>query len=265
MITSLQNAKIKYVCSLKKRKTREKERKFIIEGIHLVGEAFKISKISAIIYSGRVLENQEGKELVSQIRGKGIENYQVTEKIIEEISEVENPQGILGVVEEEKFSLQDILASANPLIVFCHEVQDPANLGTIIRTADAAGANGVILSKGTVDLYNSKVLRGSMGSVFHLPIVYVDDIQEALKTLKKNKVDLLATALKANKNCYEIDYNKPIAILVGNEAAGLPDEIISTCDQVVKIPMLGKAESLNAAVSTAIVLYEAVRQRTKSK
>jgi TrmH family RNA methyltransferase len=234
---------------LEKRKARRKEQRFVVEGPHLVEEAGEL--IDFVIYS-------EELPILAKLREKGIDCYKISRKQFSEISEVETPQGILAVVREQQFGMRDVLGG---LIVFCIEVQDPGNLGTIIRTADAVAASGVILSRGTVDLYNSKVIRSTMGSLFHLPIVHVDDVPETIEYLKSKKIKIVATDIEAKKDYWEADLKKPSAILAGNEAAGLGDEIIKMSDETVKVPMPGKAESLNVAMCTSIVLYEALRQR----
>jgi TrmH family RNA methyltransferase len=234
---------------LEKRRARRKEQRFVVEGPHLVEEAGDL--IDFVIYS-------EELPIVAKLRGKGIDCYKISRKQFAEISEVETPQGILAVVREQQFGLRDVLGG---LIVFCIGVQDPGNLGTIIRTADAVAASGVVLSRGTVDLYNSKVIRSTMGSLFHLPIVHVDDVPETIEYLKSRKTRVVATDIEAEKNYFAVDYKGSTSVLIGNEGAGLPEEIINLSDEVVKIPMPGKAESLNVGVSTAVVLYEALRQR----
>ncbi len=234
---------------LKTRKARREEKLFVVEGPHLVEAA--IGAIKFVVYA-------ENMPLVDQLKEQGIECLKITRKQFLTLSEVETPQWILAVVRQEHFQLPDLLKINNPLIVFCVGVQDPGNLGTIIRTADAAGVTGIIISKGTVDIYNPKVVRATMGSIFHLPIVQVDSVEETIKQLGLKTV---ATSLSANKNYYEEDYSKEVVVLVGNEGAGLDEKVVSLCDAKVKIPILGRAESLNVGISTAIILYEAVRQR----
>lgn len=238
---------------LEKRNARKKEGKFVVEGPHLVEEAEKF--VDFVVYS-------EELPILEKLRARGLECLRISRKQFADLTEVEAPQGILAVVNDQKFELRDALKSANPLVLFCIEVQDPNNLGTMIRTADAVGASGIILSRGTVDLYNPKVIRGTMGSFFHLPIIPVDDPKETIDHLKQRKVKITATDVAAQKSYYEIDYHQAAAILVGNEASGLPKEVLELCDEIVKIPMPGKAQSLNVSIATAIVLYEALRQRT---
>lgn len=234
---------------LEKRKARRKEQRFVVEGPHLVEEAGDL--IDFVIYS-------EELPIVAKLKEKGIVCCKISRKQFSEISEVETPQGILAVVREQQFGLRDVLGG---IIVFCIGVQDPGNLGTIIRTADAVAASGVILSRGTVDLYNSKVIRSTMGSLFHLPIVHVDDVPETIEYLKSRETRIVATDIDAKKDYWEAELKSPSVVLVGNEAAGLSDEIVKISDETVKVPMPGRAESLNVAMCTSIVLYEALRQR----
>ena len=237
---------------LEKRRARHKERCFVVEGPHLVEEA--LGRTRFVVYS-------EELAIMEKVRQAGVEVFKISRRQFADLTEVETPQGILAVVREQSFELKDALKGTNPLAVFCIEVQDPGNLGTIIRTADAVSASGVILSRGTVDLYNQKVIRSTMGSLFHLPVVQVDEAVEAIGYLKDRKVKVIATAADAKKSYFEADFSKPSVILVGNEGAGLSDEVVKLADDMVSIPMPGKAESLNVGVSTAVVLYEALRQR----
>lgn len=236
---------------MEKRKTRRKEGRFVVEGPHLVEEAR--DQIDFVVCAERL-------PILEKLEEQGVDCLKVSKKQFSEISEVETPQWILAVVKQPKLSLKDV---SQGLVVFCVGVQDPGNLGTIIRTADAVGAAGIILSRGTVDLYNSKVIRSTMGSLFHLPIVqYVEPI-EAIEAFKKKKIKIVAADVMGKRDYFETDFRQPIAVIVGNEGAGLPKEIISLADETVRIPMPGKAESLNVGISTAVVLYEALKQRTR--
>lgn len=237
---------------LEKRQARRKEQRFVVEGPHLVEEAAE--QIDFAIYA-------EELPIISQLKTKGVACYKISRKQFSKISEVETPQWVLAVVKEKVHTLDDILRVKDPLIVFCAGVQDPGNLGTIIRTADAVGAAGVVLSRGTVDLYNGKVIRATMGSLFHLPVVQAEEIEDTIGKLKKRQVKVIASDVSAKKDLYAIDYKGPVAILVGNEGAGLEDEIIKQADEAIRIPMPGKAESLNVGISTSVILYEALRQR----
>ena len=148
-----------------------------------------------------------------------------------------------------------------PLLVVLENIQDPGNMGTIIRTAEGAGATGIIMSKETVDIYNPKTIRSTMGSLFRMPFVYVDDICGTVRELSNRGIRTYAAHLSGENEYYNEDYAGGTAVLIGNEGNGLTEEITSKADRLVKIPMAGKLESLNAAVSAAIILYEAARQR----
>lgn len=241
---------------LEKRKARRKEERFVVEGPHLVEEASNQGLIDFVVYS-------ENLPIVQNLKEQGINCLKISREQFADISEVETPQWILAVVKEQKFGLADLLKTDNPLIVFCVEVQDPGNLGTIVRTADAVGGCGIILSRGTVDLYNGKTIRSTMGSLFHLPIVFIDDFAKTVDTLKSKGIKIVGTDISGKKDYFAVDFKGPTAILVGNEGAGLSLEEMELSDELVNIPMPGKAESLNVGVSTAVVLYEALRQRTK--
>ncbi|MFA5839051.1 MAG: RNA methyltransferase [Candidatus Margulisiibacteriota bacterium] len=249
------DAKLRLVKNLLEKKSfRRKEQKFVVEGPHLVGDA--IDSIDFVIYT-------KDQPLLNQLLRKNIPCYKASQKEYNELTGVETPQGILAVVKEQSYQLNDVIKAGNPLVVFCIDVQDPGNLGTIIRTADAVGASGVVLSKGTVDLYNPKVIRSTMGSLFHLPIVQDVEVEAAITFFKQHKIKLVAADLTGEKSHFALKYDCPLAVLVGNEGAGLSSEYSALCDEKVKIPMPGRAESLNVSVSTAVILYEAVRQRLK--
>ena len=236
---------------LEKRSARRKEGKFVVEGPHLVEAAG--DKINFIVYCEKLA-------IVKKLEEAGVPAIKVSPEQFAELSGVEAPQGVLGVVRQFGYQFRDVIRGDNTLIVFCVGVQDPGNLGTIIRSADAFGASGVILSKGTVDLYNPKVVRSTMGSLFHLPIVMTEDERETLEHLRQKNVKIVATTIFARKNCSEADLTQSLALLVGNEGAGLDKELVKLADEEVKIPMAGQAESLNVGISTAVLLYEALRQ-----
>ncbi|MFA6431848.1 MAG: RNA methyltransferase [Candidatus Margulisiibacteriota bacterium] len=229
---------------------------FIVEGPHLVEEA--IEQIEFLLYSRKY-------PVLKVLMGKGVPCSLITEKEFSQVSQVEAPQGILAVAREKNFVLESLFRKPDPLIVICAGIQDPGNLGTIIRTADAAGAAGVILSKGTVDLYNQKVIRSSMGSIFHLPIISGIDLAETIGKLKEKGVKILAADADGKKIYFESDLKGPLAILLGNEGSGIESNIIGYSDETVSIPMPGRAESLNAGVSAGIIIYEALKQRINGK
>jgi TrmH family RNA methyltransferase len=261
MLTSTENPKVKYFHLLKTNKPRKTSGKFMVEGIHLVSEAVKEGLLDRVLYSEKILETTEGKGLLGKIISSGIPNEEANDKVIRYLSDVETPQGIIASVKPKVVDIGSLFENSDPMIVVACGIQDPGNLGTIIRTADAAGCSGIILTQGTVNPYNDKVIRASSGSIFHLNIVKIDDIIDVVSALKRRGIKVISTFVGAEKEYYSIDYNGPVAVMIGSESKGLPEEIERLSDVSVSIPMIGRSESLNAAVSCAIVLYEALRQR----
>jgi TrmH family RNA methyltransferase len=259
MIESIQNKQVKQLVALQKtKKERAKKKTFVIEGIKIIQEIPIDWEIDTIFVSSTfLLEHEQGLQQLMD-RSQIIE---VSDKIFMQISDTQTPQGILAVCKQKCFSINEIIKKPNPFLVMVEEMQDPGNLGTLIRTADAAGADGVILSKGTVDLYNPKVLRATMGSVFHLPIVAEANLEEVLVMMKQEKIQVLSAHLRGDRFPYDCDLTQSTAILIGNEANGIKESTANMTDQLIKLPMLGKAESLNAAIASGILMYELVRQR----
>ena len=242
LIESKENTLFKYTKKLKERKYRTKENKYIIEGFRLVQEAFKAK--CNIEY---LIVNENGKDKLNDYLNEYMDNikiYEMKNELFIQLVATENTQGIIAVVNINN-SIDDIKGD---FYLLCDKVQDPGNLGTIIRTAHAAGVSGIILTKGTVDIYNDKTIRSTMGSIFYTPIIYDNDLS-FLNKLKSNDFSLVATSLEESKN-----------LSVGNEGNGISDEIFSLADKKVKIPMPGGAESLNVGVATSIILFEKVRQ-----
>lgn len=249
--------KLKLIKNLiEKRSSRRREGRFVVEGPHLVEEAIK--DIDYLIYA-------EELPLVAKLEAAGLKCLKVTKKQYLEVTQVESPQWIMGVAFQKLTSVAKLMMAERALLIYCLGVQDPGNLGTIIRTADASKATGLILSKGTVDIYNPKVIRSTMGSLFHLPIALVDDDVETLKQLKENNVKIIATSPTGAINYWQGDFRGSCVILIGNEGWGLTAEIQALADDLVTIPMPGWAESLNASISAALILYEALRQRQNGK
>ena len=167
----------------------------------------------------------------------------------------------MAVVKLHISNLEDVLVDSNNFLVLLDRLQDPGNMGTIIRTADALGANGVVITRGSVDMFNPKTIRSTMGSIFHIPLVYYDDINDALMELKEKNIKIMSTSLESSVPCYEVDFTKDFALVIGNEASGISKEVLDNSDTLIRIPMVGRAESLNAGVASGIVMYEASRQR----
>ncbi len=240
-IQSETNRIIKEIRSLDLKKNREKLGLFLLEGERLVGEAE-----GHIVYT-----------LASEsYRGSIEPNHTVSDRLYARLSNTVNPQGILAVCRMPKNEFK--AHSKTPLYIFLENIQDPGNMGTIIRTADAAGADGVFLSKGCVDIYNPKTVRSTMGSLFHIPIYRNVDIKELIDNMN---VVAIGAHLKGDRTPYSVDMTAGTAIIIGNEANGITEELAEKADILVKIPMPGKAESMNAGIAAAILIYEAVRQR----
>lgn len=254
-IESKNNNLFKEIKKLKEKKHRIKSNKYLIEGLRFVEEAIK-SKVSidSIIFTESFKE--KNPELFLKIN-ENIKLIQMNEALLKQLCSTENPQGIVGVI-----NMQNKELKSGELVVLVDKVQDPGNMGTIIRTAHAAGAAGIVMTKGTVDIYNDKTLRSTMGSIFYIPIVE-DDSLDLVKSLKKEGYKLVVSSLQGKNNFFEENLQGKVMIAVGNEGNGVSDEVYDIADIKVKIPMPGEAESLNVAVATSIMIYEKIRQSFK--
>jgi TrmH family RNA methyltransferase len=254
IISSASNNKYKYIKSLMQKKNRQKYGEYTVEGIKSTRDALASRrKISAVVMSRDFFET-ERFDLPEKIEKVVIET-----DIFNKLCDTSTPQGIMAIIKIEGGS--EIQLDINKAYIYCDGVNDPGNMGTIIRTADAAGFGGVILSEGCVDIYSPKTVRASMGSFFNIDI-YSDKNIEDLKKLQEQGFQLVGGALGENTIDYrEADLKKPAIIIVGNEANGISGEVQKLC-QCVKIPILGSAESLNVSVAAGILMYELVRQRS---
>lgn len=259
-ITSKDNEFIKHVKKLKDKKYRDLNNEFLIEGIKLIKEAIQENAdIKQII----ICEDCKETENISKELTYSIAKYEciyVTKQVFNSITEVTNPQGILAVV--SKSTGKNDIDYTQDIIVALDDLQDPGNLGTILRTVDSVGLTQILVSKGTADCFNPKVVRSTMGAIFRVRIIECENLLDMLKQAKKHHYKTIVTSLQTENSIYDVDFNKKI-IVVGNEANGVKKEIQDFADEKVKIPMLGKTESLNASVATGIVLYEYVRKRLK--
>lgn len=273
MITSITNKKVKNIVQLnKKAGQRRKEGVFIAEGIKMFLEA-PDSYIQEVYVSESFLrslgEGEKSKstsvgEAATAVREKlkrcGYET--ANDDVFTKISDTQTPQGILCILKQFHYSFEDIMKKEGiPLFLMLESLQDPGNLGTIIRTGEGAGVTGVIMSKDTVDIYNPKTIRSTMGSVYRVPFLYVEDIVQTVEKLKRNGIQTYAAHLKGEKSYYQCDYRSGAAFLIGNEGNGLSAALAEKADEYIKIPMKGEVESLNAAVSASLLVYEVTRQR----
>ena len=257
VITSKDNECVKEIKKLKEKKYREQENKYIIEGIKLVQEAiFENANIDKIVVCEDCANDGTlEKSLLYEIAKFNC--VYVTKKIFDAITDVSNPQGILAIINKKE---NIDLSYDEDVIVALDGIQDPGNLGTILRTLDSTNLKQIILSESTADPYNPKVVRSSMGAIFRVNIIQSKNLVETLKEIKKNKYKLMVTSLETENSIYDTDYDKKV-LVIGNEANGVSKEVMELADEKVKIPMLGKTESLNAAVATSIILYEYVRRK----
>ena len=258
VITSKDNEIIKNIKKLKEKKYRDQENKFIVEGIKMIKEAIlENANIDKIVICEECINNGTiDKELLYEIAKEDC--VYVTEKVFNTLTDVTNPQGILATINKQ--NSEENISYNEDVIVVLDGIQDPGNLGTILRTVDSVGLLQIILSEKTADPYNPKVVRSTMGAIYRVNIVRSNNIIETLKNMKKRKYEITATSLNTNKSIYDIDYRKKV-IVIGNEANGVSNEVMNLADIKVKIPMLGKTESLNAAVATGVILYEYVRRK----
>ena len=195
----------------------------------------------------------------TRVRLKFLSHETVTDTVFEYMSDTKSPQGILAVVRMKSYN-----ELSGDSFIILDKLQDPGNLGTIFRTAEAAGIDGIIMSRDTVDVYNPKVVRSTMGGILRVPFKYVDNIEEEIRGLKKAGVRVYAAHLDGVSSYDEADYCGPTAFIIGNESAGISDSVAACADELIRIPMLGKVESLNASVAAGILMYELARQRRNS-
>lgn len=260
MITSSSNRKIRQVVQWQ---TKAKERKaagiFLTEGFKMYEEA-PAEAIREVYVSENALERGRTQpELAQKLAQTGYEV--VSEEVFARMSDTRTPQGILCVVRQPQYSLEQLLAAPAPLLVVLENLQDPGNLGTIVRTGEGAGITGVIMSSGTVDIFNSKVIRATMGSIFRVPFLYVSDVGETVGRLRAAGIRTYAAHLDGREYYDSFSFREGTAFLIGNEGNGLEQETADAADAYVRIPMEGRVESLNAAIATSLLMYEAYRQR----
>lgn len=261
IIYSMSNPYIKHLRNLATRRGREKCGEFLIEGLRFVEEALSSARVRSVIYADRILQHERGRRLIEVAKCLGINLVPVKDQLLALLADTETPQGVLAVVEQFHWTWDDVLGRTSiPFLLIIDQLRDPGNLGTIIRTAEAAGVSGVVVLKGTVDLYNAKVLRATMGSIFRLPVL--TEVEPAqICWLREQGIKLVVSDLETEHLYDQADYTQPLAIVVGNEAHGCQSELCQIADQIVKIPLAGQVESLNVGVATGILLYEVARQR----
>ena len=262
-ITSFSNAHVKDAVKLRERSLRDKTSLMIVEGLREVTRAFDSGILCQDIYcSKKFFDENKEDSFVKEIVQNAENVFLLKEEVFEKICFGKRNEGILVVCKQPHYKFSDLKLSKNPLVVVVESLEKPGNLGAILRTCDGAGVEAIIVCDQLTDIYNPNVVRSSTGAVFLMPIVKATS-EEAVQFLKEKKISICATFLGANKKYTQIDMNKPIAFVAGNEQRGLDDFWRDAADDLVFIPMAGKVDSLNVSVATSIVLYEAVRQRNK--
>ncbi|MEB2844813.1 RNA methyltransferase [Rhizobiales bacterium RZME27] len=263
-VTSLANPIVKDIKALSDKKTREETGTFMAEGLKLVIDALELGwKIRTLVYA----KAAKGKPLVEQVATKTVANgglvLEVSEKVLSSITRRDNPQMVVGIFESRWTRLSDIRPENGQTFVALDRVRDPGNLGTIIRTADAAGASGVILVGECTDPFSLETVRATMGSIFATPLIRAS-VEEFLSWQKHAGAEIVATHLAGSVDYRTVDYSKkPVVILMGNEQSGLPENLAKSATRLVRIPQQGLADSLNLAVATAVMLFEARRHLLK--
>ena len=261
MITSTSNARVRQlVLWQEKAKKRREDNVFLAEGIKMLREAPK-DWIKEVYLTEEVLQRlrKEDGEVLTKIENTGYEL--LSDEVMKKVSDTQTPQGALVVLNRPSYTLEDIVGNGEGTFMVLENLQDPGNLGTIIRTGEGAGIRGVIMSQDTVDIYNPKTIRATMGSVYRVPFIYVETLSNSICYLKEKGVQTYAAHLKGKKQYYEFSYTGGTAFLIGNEGNGLKKETADLADEYLRIPMEGQVESLNAAIAATILMYEAYRQR----
>ena len=270
MITSTSNAQIKKIIQLNtKGKARRNSRAFVVEGVKMFLEA-PLDWIEEVYLAESFLEKYQGskkeeykQELLEKLETTGYET--VSDQVFRHASDTMTPQGILCIVKMPEYRREDLSGGSDqkkaPLLLVTENVQDPGNLGTMFRTAEGAGVTGILMSRDTVDIFNPKTIRSTMGSIYRMPFLYVDDLKETIHTLKEQNIKSYAAHLDGKNTYDKEDYRQGTAFLIGNEGNGLREEIAQCADTWIRIPMCGQVESLNAAVAATVLMFEVSRQR----
>lgn len=257
-ITGVQNPLVKAAAELKQKKYRQKNSLFLAEGLRTVEEAVSFDAAVTIFYLP--IDDERTRNLLEKAAEQQVKLVCVNENVMKKIADTETPQGIVAVCKIQGYSLENIIAQGKMILVL-DRIGDPGNLGTMLRTADAAGIGGVVLLKGCTDIYAPKTVRSSMGSIFHIPVLDGLSEDEIISSIKKAGYTLLVTCIDGADNLYKADLSGRIAFVMGNEANGVSDVLLKAASKRVFIPMEGNAESLNVAMAAGIVMFEALRRR----
>lgn len=271
MIGSTGNKKVKQLAGWqKKRKLRDADKVFVAEGLRMFAEAPQ-EMIEAVYMSESFFKRK--KEELKLEKGWGEKLEILSDTVFDYVSDTKTPQGVLLVMRQIQYSLEDIVlpgknnqgSQGSPLLMVLENLQDPGNLGTIFRAGEAAGVTGILMSKDCADIYNPKVVRATMGSIFRMPFSYVEDVPKTVGKLADNGIHTYAAYLEGNESYENQEYRLGSAFVIGNEGNGLRKDTLEAVEYFVKIPMYGKVESLNAAMAATVLMFEAARQRRENK
>jgi len=260
-IASASNPQVKEAVAIKEKRRKYKYDAFLIEGPHLVEMALQsATAVKKVFFTEEFSSIREGAGLLKKLIRSGAEMFRITAQVLSMLSDTETPQGVIATATYRPYHLDSLHVSEKPLMVIIDGIQDPGNLGAIIRTSDAAGADALVMLPGTCDAFMPKALRSTAGSLFTLPIAYADT-ETVIRWLREKAIGLSVTDAKAPVAIHQADLTYPLAFVFGNEAHGVSDTLRKAATVLISIPILGRAESLNVAAAAAICLYEAVRQR----
>ena len=265
MITSTGNPKIKQLVQWQtKAKERRKDKVFVAEGIKMLREAPKELIVDVYLTedSEKRIQNSQtdaDKALWDMLNIVGYEV--VSDEVMKKAADTQTPQGVLTVLRQPEYDMEEVLSTKNGLFILLEDIQDPGNLGTIIRTAEGAGVNGIIATKNTVDIFSPKTIRSTMGSIYRMPFIYVETLKDVIVKMRESGIKTYAAHLKGQSYYSSFSFTDGTAFIIGNEGNGLQKETADLADYYLKIPMEGQVESLNAAIATALLIYEAHRQR----
>jgi len=259
-ITSVHNPRVKEWADLLSKKGRDEQGKFLVEGVHLVKEALSSGvDVECVAYA-------DDRPLLAELhehRDHPCEWIGVSSSVLAKCTSTQTPQSVFAIVRKAQPSADRLWQQEQSLVVLLDGVQDPGNVGTIIRSAEASGATGIILGRGSADLYNPKTVRASMGSMFRITIME-GDLLPYLREARSRGIHVVSTGLENARSCYELDWQQPLWFVVGNEGAGVSSAVAAEVDERITIPMQGRIESLNVAMATTVLLFEAMRQRMSS-
>ncbi len=260
MIESRANPRIKALAVLiKKKKARDEEGVFAAEGRRMFSEAPEDMIREIYVSQSFLMQFGNDPGIKEKLERCGFEV--LSDEVYKYISDTQTPQGIMCIVRQKRYTQEEVMSGPEPFLLFVEDIQDPGNLGTMIRTGEGAGVTGVIMSEGTVDIYNPKTIRSTMGSVFRMRFCQVPDMKAAVLEARKAGISVYAAHLKGERPYDEPDYRKACGFIVGNEGAGISEDTARSATELIRIPMKGEVESLNAAVAATVIMYETARQR----